>query len=368
MGIFSISVKKDIVNSFHFWAITGITLLLILIYQLWPWRVWYFDNGALQHFSWISFLYKLALIEFTNNIIGTLFFIPIIYASIVFPWKGVLIITLLSLIGVLPSVVDIWPIKNTLANIALLLVPFTIVSIAYFEITWCRKEKKYFADREKEHNIYISKILEAQENERRRISQELHDDTIQTLLVIANNANLLVTLVQCNDSNISKVKTEIEKVRDMTLREIENLRRISLDLRPSILDDLGLVPALRWLVDRINNESDTCFSISVNGEDRELPPRSRVAMLRVTQEALSNIRRHSKAKEAVIDLNFTAEFLELTIKDDGQGFYPKNIEKYAAEGKLGLIGIKQRLDSIGGTFQISSKHNEGTLLTIKLDY
>ena len=363
IGILPVKTKGKIVNSPHIWAIIVITLFLIFIYQAWPWREWKFDYGVWQWFPWLSVLYNLAIVEFVNHIVGILFLIPIIYAAVVFWWRGALAIWLLSLGGVLPIIVDIWSINAIITNIALLLLPLLVISIVAFELERGRKERKIFAEREAERQVYMSKVLESQENERRRIAQELHDDTIQTLLVIANRAQ---TLIPSGDDDMREVKSNVEWVRDATLQTAEDVRRISLDLRPSVLDDLGLVPALRWLVDRMNKESDINTRILVNGVERKLSPQVEITLFRVVQEALNNIKRHSKAKEAAITLEFATECLKIAIEDNGQGFRPpKKFDKLAAKGKLGLIGIQQRTNFLDGTLQIRSRPGKGTLLLIE---
>ncbi|MDH5695631.1 MAG: sensor histidine kinase [Dehalococcoidia bacterium] len=364
VGIFPVKTKGKIVNSPHFWAIIVITLVLIFIYQAWPWREWKFIYGVWQWFPWLSSLYRLALVEFMNRIVGILFFVPIIYAAVVFSWRGALTTSLLSLGGVLPIIVDMWSINALITNMVLLLLPLFIVSIAAFELEWRRKEKKIFAEREEERRIYISKVFEAQDNERQRIARDLHDETIQTLLAVANSAE---TLVASDKKDISEIERNAAWIRDTTLSTADNLRRITLELRPSVLDDLGLVPALRWLVDRMNTECDIHTRIVVNGVERKLSPQAEVIMFRVVQEALNNIKRHSKANGAVITLEFAAEYLKITIQDDGQGFRPpKKIDKLADKGKLGLIGMQQRINFLDGTFQIRSRLGEGTLLLIKV--
>jgi two-component system sensor histidine kinase DegS len=359
LGIFPIKTKGKIVNNPHFWAIIVVTLALIFIYQEWPWRAWSLGPW----FSWLSPLYNLVLIELKGHIVGILFLVPIIYAAIVFSWQGALVTFSLSLVGVLPIILDIWSTSSLINNIALLLLPFLTVSIVAFELKWRRKERKALAEREEERRVYLSKILESQENERLRISHELHDDTIQTLLVIANRAQSMISF---GDSKMAEVKRNSEWIRDATLQAVEDVRRTSLDLRPSILDDLGLVPALRWLVDRMNNESGINTRIFVNGLKRKLSPQTEVTIFRIMQEALSNIKRHSKAKEAVITFEFATEYVKIRIEDNGQGFRPpKKLERLPTRGKLGLIGMQQRVGLLGGTFKIRSRPGEGTSLLIE---
>jgi two-component system sensor histidine kinase DegS len=364
IGIPPIKTKGKIVNNPHFWAIIAITLFLIFIYQAWPWREWKFTHGIWQWFPWLSALYRLAIVEVTNHIVGILFFVPIIYAVVFFSWRVALPISLLSLGGVLPIIVGMWSIASMITNIVLLLLPLLAISIATLELEWRRKERKIFAEREDERRAYLSKILEAQEEERQRISRDLHDETIQTLLAIANSAETLVSSDHCDSS---KVKENAVSIRDAILSTADSLRRTSLELRPSVLDDLGMVPALRWLVDRMNKECDIHTRILVNGIERKLSLQTEVIIFRVVQEALNNIKRHSKANEAVVTLGFNAEYLKITIQDDGQGFrLPPKIDKLAAKDKLGLIGIQQRINFLDGTFKIRSRRGEGTLLLIEV--
>jgi signal transduction histidine kinase len=363
LGSELVKTRGKIFKSPHFWAILVITLFLILLYQAWPWRPWKFEEGIWQWFSWLSPLYRLAVAEVINRVVGILFLVPIIYAAIIFSWRGALTTFLLAMIGVLPLVLDIWSTSSLLTNILFLLIPVLITSIVAFELSWRRRERKNFAEREAERQTFISKILESQENERLRIAQELHDDTIQTLLVIANRAQ---NMIPSGDGNRGEVGKSAEWIRDATLQAIEDLRRTSLDLRPSVLDDLGLVPALRWLVDNMNKESDISTRITIKGTKRKLLPQAEVTIFRMVQEALNNIKRHSKAKKAAVSLEFGEGSLKITVKDDGKGFRPpQKFDRLAAKGKLGLVGMRQRIDFLGGTFRIRSRPGEGTKLLIE---
>ena len=363
LGSALIKTRGKIFKSPHFWAITVITLFLVFIYQAWPWRTWKFEEGLWQWFSWLTPLYSLAIVELMNRIVGILFLVPIIYAAIVFSWQGALATFLLALVSVLPIMLDIWSTSSLITNMILLLLPLLITSLVAFELARRRRERKHFAEREAERQVYISKILESQENERLRIAQEIHDDTIQTLLVIANAAQ---NLVPESKGDVTEMNRKAEWIRDSTLQAIEELRRTSLDLRPSVLDDLGLVPALRWLVDNMSEGSDVNTTITIKGARRKLLPEAEVTIFRVVQEALSNIKRHSKATEAAVSVEFEADHLKITIEDNGRGFRPlKKPNRLAARGQLGLIGMRQRIDLLGGTLKIRSKLGGGTSLLIE---
>jgi two-component system sensor histidine kinase DegS len=359
LGIFRLKDKRTIVTSPHFWMVLAITLALIFLYQAWPWRTGY----VWQQFPWPSFLFDLAVMEFVNHTVGLLFLVPIIYAAVVFSWPGALVACLLSFGGILPIIVGTWSIDAMITNIAVLMLPFMIVSLVTFELEWHRKERRIFAEREEERRIYTSKLLCIQENERKRIAQELHDETIQTLLVIANRTQ---NLFSSGDGDIEEAKRNVEWIRDATLQTAEDLRRVSLDLRPCILDDLGLVSALRWLVDRMGEESDINVRILENGVERKLSPEAEVTIFRIVQEALNNVKRHSKATEVIVTLEFSAERLKIEIKDNGQGFHSvRKFSNLAAKGKLGLIGMRERIESLNGTLEIRSRLGKGTSILIE---
>ena len=363
LGSALVKTKGKIFKSPHFWAIIVVTFFLVFIYQAWPWRTWKFEEGFWQWFSWLSPLYSLAIVELMNRIVGILFLVPIIYAAVVFSWQGALVTFLLALVSVLPITLDIWSTSSLITNMILLLLPLFVASLVAFELARRRRERKHFAEREAERRVYISKILESQENERLRIAQEIHDDTMQTLLVIANRAQ---NLIPSGKGDMAEVEKGAEWIRDSTLQAIEELRRTSLDLRPSVLDDLGLVPALRWLVDNMNESSDVKTHITIKGAKRKLLPEAEVTIFRVVQEALNNIKRQSNAKKATVLLEFNAASLKIIVKDDGKGFRtPRKFDRLAAKGKLGLIGMRQRIDLLGGTLKIRSKLGEGTLLSIE---
>jgi two-component system sensor histidine kinase DegS len=361
--ILPVKSANETLRNPHFWAITIITLLLIFIYQAWPWRVWQFDDGIWRYFFWLAPLHKLAFFELLNRICGVLFLVPIIYAAIVFSWRGALITFLLSLVVVLPIIVNVWSLIYIITNVLILLLPLLVILLVSFELAWRLKERKIFAEREAERQIYTSKIIESQENERKRIAQELHDDTIPALLVIANRAQSIVSL---DNNGMKEVKESSEWIRDATLQTVEDVRRISLDLRPSILDDLGLIPALRWLVDRTNKESDVNARITVKGVKRKLTSQAESDIFRCVQEALNNIKHHSKAKEAVVTLEFTEQTVLITIQDNGQGFIPpRRFKKLVSAGKYGLVGMQGRINNLNGTLKIRSRPGEGTSLFIE---
>jgi len=146
---------------------------------------------------------------------------------------------------------------------------------------------------------------------------------------------------------------------------MENVRRLSLDLRPSTLDDLGLLSALRWLANRLTQEGAIDAKIAVEGLHRKLTPEISNHLFRIAQEALSNVRHHSEATQVVVTLEFAPESVKLTVRDNGKGFLLQDISKWAMDGKLGIIGIQERIRLLNGFLNIDSEPGKGTTMSVE---
>jgi len=218
-----------------------------------------------------------------------------------------------------------------------------------------------------ERQIYTSQIMKAHEYERRRIAQELHDDTIQELLVLANNMESLILDLRSLDH--AKITEKAEWIRDRTISLSDNMRRLILDLEPSVLNDLGLVTAVTWLADRLQEETNIKVRVEVQGKCIHEMFNSEVetGIFRITQEAFSNIRRHSMANNVNVFLEFKEDSLSITINDDGRGFIlPAGDASLTREGKLGLMNMQQRAQFINGELNISSVTGKGTTVSLSI--
>ncbi|MEJ2738543.1 MAG: sensor histidine kinase, partial [Dehalococcoidia bacterium] len=271
------------------------------------------------------------------------------------------------ILPLLPIIIKLWPsVSIIVANTAFLLIPFFVVLIVAVELEWRRRERRALANREEQQRLYVSKLHEETEKARRHLAQELHDESIQMLLTV--NTRVENLLPPGSGTSEHSIKTTASWIHDTISQTVDNMRRVCLNLRPSILDDLGLVPALRWLVDNANAETDTTIRIKVIGEERKLPVSIEDNVFRLVQAALSNIRRHSGAEKATVTLRFDEEHLKLFIEDNGRGFnVPKVNDWFAVNGKLGLVGMYQRASSLEGVFHINSKPGKGTVISIELE-
>jgi two-component system, NarL family, sensor histidine kinase DegS len=354
---------SKIIRNPHFWALLIVVLILTAFYYIAS------DiNSAI--YSRLPIIRSFIIFEFSHTLNGSLFYIPFIYSSLIFWRRGTLFTTLLIwLFSVLLMQPYIFAYTaNSLFvfyNNLFLSIPMLLIALVTLELKLRQRERKALTEREMERQTYLARIIEAQEDERKRISQELHDDTIQTLLVAVNR---LQASISDDPSLNSETREQLESTRDTLLRVTEDMRRLSLDLRPVILDNLGLLSALRWLNDRFCEDAHIDSKFTVNGEERKLSSLLDLFIFRFVQEALNNIRKYSEATHVSIELEFKNSAIRLTVEDNGKGFLlPENINKFTSEGKLGLIGMQERARLVNGIFTIHSAPGKGTQLSVTIN-
>ena len=214
-------------------------------------------------------------------------------------------------------------------------------------------------------NFYLQQVTRAQEHERQRIAQELHDETAQSLLLMAQRLDSLAS--SANKRRNKDVAAGLQEVRGTTIEALMELRRLAQDLRPRILDDMGLVPALEWLADDLTQQDGIKACVEVDGTLPKLSEEGQLLLFRIAQEALRNIGKHSGATEATLSLRVYDDRLEMRVADNGQGFtLPKAVGDLAATGKLGLLGMHERARLLGGTLDIRSERSRGTTVVVEL--
>ena len=213
-------------------------------------------------------------------------------------------------------------------------------------------------------HFYLRRVTIAQEEERKRISRELHDDTIQALVVLSRQLDTLASgdKVLPEDSRL-----HLEELWQQTNNIMRGVRRLSQDLRPAALDALGLLPALEWLASDVAEYSGLATRVKVLGKERRFPEEIELALFRITQEAMRNVWRHSQATEAEITVEFGESKTMITVSDNGKGFNPPDkMGDLARDGKLGLAGMQERAQLIGGKLTVQSSPNTGTSMTVEL--
>lgn len=206
----------------------------------------------------------------------------------------------------------------------------------------------------------LRKVISAQEEERRRIARELHDDTAQSLAAVG--VGLAAAL---HDVPEGAARTRLELLDEHVQHSLADLHRVIYDLRPSVLDDLGLVAAVRWLANEHSQRSGAAVRVEAYGLDERLPADLETAVFRVIQEALSNVERHASAETVLVQIARENSTLSVEVEDDGKGFEPEKVTVSAASARgLGLQGMRERVELMGGTFAIASSPGLGTRIAI----
>lgn len=203
-----------------------------------------------------------------------------------------------------------------------------------------------------------ARVLETQETERRRIARELHDEIGQSLWAMGLEIDNLCAAVR--SSNNERDLSRLEGLREMSNNIVRVVRNMSLLLRPSMLDDLGLMPALEWLAREVSRTSGLRVEVTEEQVPEALPEEHKTCLFRVAQEALRNTCRHAGAKNTRILVQGDGLQLRMSVQDDGCGFNP------ARNKGLGLLGMEERASHLGGACAIDSKPGCGTIVRLEL--
>ena len=208
--------------------------------------------------------------------------------------------------------------------------------------------------------FYIRETTIAQEQERKRISRELHDETAQLIANLYNRINVILMNERLTKSTVER----LEQLRSEVDVILEGVRRFSHNLRPGLLDQFGLIPSLALLSEEVIDQGILDCSLNIIGHEQRLLPEKEIILFRITQEALRNAVKHSKATKVVIDIAFYNGSVRLKVTDNGQGFeVPGILSSFARDGKLGLMGMQERVQLFNGRLSIRSGKGQGTVIT-----
>jgi signal transduction histidine kinase len=202
-----------------------------------------------------------------------------------------------------------------------------------------------------------ARLIAVQESERRALSRELHDEVGQSLSALLLGLGNVAALMR--DSN-EEARAQLQDLRRLAERTVAVVRDMSLLLRPSMLDDLGLIPAVQWQAREVSRTKNLRVQVQAGSISDDLSDEQRTCVYRVVQEALHNITRHAKAKSVRIQLQQEKDRLILTIEDDGQGFVPER------EKGVGLLGMEERVTHLHGSFRVDSAPGKGTSIRVEL--
>ncbi|MBN3041269.1 MAG: sensor histidine kinase [Candidatus Omnitrophica bacterium] len=236
------------------------------------------------------------------------------------------------------------------------------------KINKTRSAKKTDKNKELDHNTstreFYRKLLIMQEEERRRISRDLHDETGQ--MVIALGASLNVIEKELRKDNIEKAFEVIDENRKLIQEIAQKMKTMALNLRPPALDILGLSAVLREFFSQCTKSNPVKIKFTENTKGAKLNDNIEITLYRIVQEAIYNILKHANADEIKVNLIYEDKKLLLLIEDNGKGFDLAGYLNQFDPTKTGLRGIKERLDILGGSFSIDSAQGSGTKLKIFL--
>lgn len=215
-------------------------------------------------------------------------------------------------------------------------------------------------ERDRVH-AYARLVTSAQEEERKRIARELHDEAAQNLVAIRRGLDALVATSGDDD-----VPTELRALQELAGNTLGGIRRFSRDLRPPVLDDLGLASALDSLVEDVCRRGSLVVDLVLEGAPTRLPTETELALFRIGQAAMHNVERHANATSVTVRVRFDTDHVHLSIIDDGDGFdLPGDTAQFAASGKLGLLGMRERAHLVNARLQIVSTPGAGTEVEVE---
>ena len=208
--------------------------------------------------------------------------------------------------------------------------------------------------------FFGAKIIQAQEEERRRVAREIHDGPAQSMANIVFRAEVCEHFL---DSDVERARNELQELRALVRSSLAEVRKIIFDLRPMTLDDLGLVATVKRALEGVEKRSGLVCELRVSGSAQRLDSHVEVGVFRIVQEAVTNVEKHAQARTVVVQLDYSFHFISLVIEDDGQGI--ADLENIGEES-FGLMGMKERVSLLGGEIAIESKVGEGTRIKVKI--
>jgi signal transduction histidine kinase len=214
-------------------------------------------------------------------------------------------------------------------------------------------------EREEARSSLLRKVITAQEDERKRIARELHDETTQDLAVLAMGIDA------ARDAYRGGLEPRFDEVKALAVRTLEDVHRLILDLRPSVLDDLGLLSAVRWYADRALESRGVSVRCEF-GELPRLPPEMETALFRMCQETLSNVARHAQASAVLVQVGVERGQVVVEIEDDGKGFDESAVSHGDGRKHWGLMGIRERAEILGGVAVVESEPGQGTRVVVRV--
>ena len=256
------------------------------------------------------------------------------------------------------------PILRSLAGLGIAFGVIRGLQVFQLETDRFIEERHELQQKEEVRAHLLARVIAAQEEERKRVARELHDETGQSLSAVLMG---LGSAVEALPRDPVKTGEILDDVREVAVQTLESVRQIILGLRPALLDDLGLAPALRRVAEDLAKHSSVHIEVFANGVDRRLPSEVETVLFRILQEGMNNVARHSKAQRAVLRLERGEAEVRAVLEDDGVGFDVAEATAHLESGcGLGLVGMRERALLLGGAMIIDSAPGHGTRLNVRL--
>ena len=229
-------------------------------------------------------------------------------------------------------------------------------------LRWEEELEQQVRERTETVHQLLEKVISAQEEERKRIARELHDGVAQDM------AALIVAIDSLQvDASVDATRRDLmQRVKGQAQEALQEVRRLLLDLRPSALDDLGLVPAVRWYVETRLADQGIEYTVTVMGPERRFPPTLETTLFRIVQEAVNNAAKHAEPHNVGVRLDFTEPTVVALIEDDGKGFDPYAYHNGYSGEAVGLAGMRERATLAGGTLEVHSEPGHGTQIIARI--
>lgn len=214
----------------------------------------------------------------------------------------------------------------------------------------------------KQHQLMNLKVIQAQEEERKRVAREIHDGPAQSMANVVLRSEIVERMLK--NERILEAQMELHELKEMVRMSLADVRRIIFDLRPMALDDLGLVPTLQKYIRTCEERSEAAIDLVVFGVEPPLRSSVKAAIFRLVQECLNNVEKHAKANTVQVKLEFLHESLRLVVKDDGVGFDMD--EQKSTGSSFGLLGMNERTQLLEGEIEVQSAPGEGTKVLFQI--
>lgn len=323
-----IKTRKPMLKSQSFW-VTQVTVLVIAAAHELLERFGYFVGSPM-------------------DVVMSLFWIPLVYMALTFGMAGAIITSILIVLASIPNWVNMELASQRLEEIFIVFITVAISSLIGLQV-----DRRHEAKRDAE--VYAAYAVRSQEEERKQLSLDLHDDSIQALISVCHELDTLKNIPSSSQRSLNDIRSSVAGV-------IQGLRDLIKGLRPPVLDDIGVASALRDLLADFSEKGMFTGELDIRGEQRRLPPDIELALFRIAQEAMQNIGRHAKANRVHVVISFGTKQVALDVIDDGIGFDALAFQE-RSRCHIGVLGMRERAEMAGGRFELSTKPGKGTRVT-----